>query len=273
MSNFLQRALTGIVFVIVLVGAVLWSKYSIAALLLLAAVIGLNEFYTITKSPKTQIPKKLALIIGGVIYLLIASVRVFNLEAYIITLCIPAVSLFLILELFRQKKRPITNISYSIFGILYIILPFALMNYIALNADGTQRGTLLLIGFFASLWANDTGAYLTGRAFGKRKLFERISPKKTWEGFVGGLFFCVLAGYIFSQFDTTLSLYAWIGFSLIIGIFGTLGDLVESMIKRNYNIKDSGNILPGHGGILDRFDGIFLACPMIIMYLEFITNK
>ena len=188
-----------------------------------------------------------------------------------ITLCIPATSIFLITELFRQKKRPITNISYSIFGILYIILPFALLNYIPLQADGEQRGSLLLIGFFASLWANDTGAYLTGRAFGKRKLFERISPKKTWEGFLGGLFFCVLAGYVFSMFDSYLTPEEWIGFSLIIGIFGTLGDLVESMIKRNYHVKDSGNILPGHGGILDRFDGIFLACPMIIMYLEFVS--
>ena len=272
MSNFLQRTITGVLFVVILLGAVLWSKYAIAALLWLIAVIGLNEFYSITKSTKTQIPRTLALVIGAIIYGLITAIRLFDLPSYLLTLCIPGVSIFLIIELFRKQKRPITNISYSIFGILYIILPFALLNYIPLQANGEPKGTLLLVGFFASLWANDTGAYLTGRSFGKNKLFERISPKKTWEGFVGGLFFCVLAGYIISGFDTYLTPLQWVGFSVIIGIFATLGDLVESVLKRNYKVKDSGTILPGHGGVLDRFDGIFLACPMIIMYLEFVAG-
>lgn len=271
MSNFWQRAITGTLFVIVLLGAMLWNKYSIALLLFPVSIIGLNEFYTITRTNKTQIPKTLALVIGALIYLLIVGIRIFNLPSALLSLCILLISVFLIYELFRAQKRPITNISYSIFGILYIVVPFALLNYIPLDHFGETKSTLLLVGFFASLWCNDTGAYLTGRSMGRTKLFERISPNKTWEGFIGGLFFCVLAGYIFSRFDAHLTMIQWIFFSVIIGVFGTLGDLVESMIKRNYGVKDSGNILPGHGGILDRFDGIFIACPLIIAYLELIA--
>lgn len=271
MSNFWQRAITGTVFVTVLLGAMLWNKFAIGGLMFVAAVIGLNEFFTITKTPKTQVPVKLALFVGAMVYLLIVGIRIFDLPGALLALCIPLTGGFLVLELFRAKKRPITNIAYSIFAILYIVVPFALMNYIALDSHGMERSGLILIAFFVSLWANDTGAYLTGRSIGKRKLFVRISPNKTWEGFIGGLFFCVLAGYIFSSFDSFLTPIQWIFFSVIIGIFGTLGDLVESMIKRNYNVKDSGNILPGHGGVLDRFDGIFLACPMVIAYLELVT--
>ncbi len=271
MSNFWQRAITGIFFVIILLGAVLWNKFSIALLLFPVSIIGLNEFYTITRTNKTQIPKKLALVIGGLMYVLVTAIRVFNLPSALLSLCFLLLSVFLVTELFRQKKRPITNIAYSIFGILYVVVPFALLNYIPLDVNGNSKSSLLLVGFFASLWCNDTGAYLTGRAFGRTKLFERISPNKTWEGFFGGLFFCVLAGFIISRFDHYLPTLAWIGFSVIIGIFGTLGDLVESMIKRNYGVKDSGNILPGHGGILDRFDGIFLASPLIVAYLELVN--
>ncbi len=249
----------------------LWSKYSIALLLFGVSVIGLNEFYTITRTNKTQIPKTMSLVIGALVYALITSIRVFNLPPAIISLCLVLISIFMITELFRKQKRPITNISYSIFGILYVVVPFALLNYINLDGTGVNRSPLVLVAFFASLWANDTGAYLTGRSIGRTKLFERISPNKTWEGFIGGLFFCILAGFIFSIFDPYLSMVQWMIFSLIIGVFGTLGDLVESMIKRNYNIKDSGTILPGHGGVLDRFDGIFIACPMIIVYLELVN--
>lgn len=249
----------------------LWSTYSIALLLFGVSVIGLNEFYTITRSNKTQIPKTLSLVLGALVYLLITGIRLFDLPSAILSLCLVLASIFLITELFRKQKRPITNIAYSIFGIIYIVVPFALLNYIPLDVHGVAKSPLLLVAFFASLWANDTGAYVTGRTIGKHKLFQRISPNKTWEGFIGGLFFCLLAGFIFAQFDWYLSTIQWMLFSLIIGVFGTLGDLVESMIKRNYKVKDSGNILPGHGGVLDRFDGIFLACPMIIVYLEFVS--
>ncbi|MES2628846.1 MAG: phosphatidate cytidylyltransferase [Bacteroidota bacterium] len=271
MSNFWQRLITGVLFITVLLGAMLWSKYSIALLLFPTALIGLNEFYTITRSNKTQIPKTLAMVIGGLTYLLITAVRVFDLPGALLSLCIVLVSILLVTELFRAQKRPITNIAYGIFGILYIVVPFALLNYIPLDSHGVPKSGLLLVAFFASLWANDTGAYCSGRLFGKHKLFVRISPNKTWEGFYGGLFFCVLTGYIFSRFDSFLTPVQWIGFSLIIGVFGTLGDLVESMLKRNYNIKDSGKLLPGHGGVLDRFDGIFLACPLVIAYLELVA--
>ncbi len=273
MSNLVQRAITGTLFVVVLIGAILWNELSTFSLFLLFSIIGLKEFYTITKSPKTQIPFALALISGGLVYTLVSAVDVFNMPGVFLSLCIPIGSFFLINELFRKQKRPITNIAYSVFGILYIMIPFALLNFlpnIHLGEVGTERR--ILLAFFVSLWANDTGAYLTGRAFGRTKLFERISPNKTWEGFIGGVILSMVAAYCFSLFLPQLNTLQWIIFGALIGVFGTLGDLVESMLKRNYKIKDSGNILPGHGGVLDRFDGIFLACPIIFMYLQFISH-
>ncbi|MBJ7427418.1 MAG: phosphatidate cytidylyltransferase, partial [Bacteroidia bacterium] len=131
----------------------------------------------------------------------------------------------------------------------------------------------LPIGFFIMLWTCDTGAYLVGRKLGKRKLFERISPKKTWEGSMGAALFVVLVAFVFSQFDyfDMLELHEWIMFGILTLIFGTFGDLTESLLKRNIDVKDSGNLLPGHGGVLDRFDGLFLAVPAVYFYLIFTT--
>lgn len=268
MSNFWQRAITGTVFVAVLVAFIKWTPLAFAALLLPVALLGLQEFYTITKRPKTNIPVRLMYIIAAAVYLLMVSIRLFQIPPSSLALAVPLFSVVLISELFRKEKRPINNIAYSLFGILYIVLPFGLLTYIQLDESGALKSSWVLLAFFCSLWANDTGAYLIGRAIGKTPLFARISPKKTWEGFIGGLFFCCLTGYLFSHIDPFLTAWEWMGFSVIIGVFGTLGDLIESMIKRNYQVKDSGTILPGHGGILDRFDGIFLAAPMIITYLE-----
>lgn len=274
MSNFWQRAITGTLFVMALIAAIVWNAYSTFALFLVFSVIGLKEFYTITKTRKTQIAFSLALTLGALVYVLVSAVRVFNMSTYLLALSFPIAGLFLVIELFRQQKRPITNIAYSVFGILYIMVPFALLNYIpAINFgfEGDQ-GRLLLLAFFVSLWSNDTGAYLVGRAFGRTKLFERISPNKTWEGFFGGVALSMVAAYCFSLLLPQLSTISWLIFGALISTFGTLGDLVESMLKRNYQIKDSGTILPGHGGVLDRFDGIFLACPIVFMYLEFLSQ-
>jgi phosphatidate cytidylyltransferase len=132
---------------------------------------------------------------------------------------------------------------------------------------------VLPIGFFIMLWTCDTGAYLVGRKLGKRKLFERISPKKTWEGSMGAALFVILVAFIFTQFDyfDILELHEWIIFGILTLIFGTFGDLTESLLKRNIDVKDSGNLLPGHGGVLDRFDGLFLAVPAVYFYLIFTT--
>ena len=145
------------------------------------------------------------------------------------------------------------------------------ISYFNNGAFGTEYNYEILIGYFFVLWANDTGAYLVGRKLGRTKLFERISPKKTWEGSMGGLFFGLLLGYVNSLLFTGLGTLTWMSLALIIVLFGSLGDLVESLFKRSLGIKDSGKILPGHGGVLDRFDGIFISAPMVYTFLKVLS--
>ncbi len=130
----------------------------------------------------------------------------------------------------------------------------------------------LLLGFFFLLWTNDTGAYLVGRSIGKHKLWERISPKKTWEGFFGGLILSIIIGYVISLYYPELNYILWIVMAALVSIFGTMGDLVESVFKRSIDAKDSGSILPGHGGILDRFDGVFLSTPFVLVLLQLVET-
>ncbi len=177
-------------------------------------------------------------------------------------------------ELFLQNKNPIINIGVTLTGLLYIVLPFSILNffyYPEMNY-GFPSGRPLLIGFFIIIWGNDTFAYLSGMAFGKHKLFERISPKKTWEGTIGGGVFAVIAAIVLSFIYKDFNAFEWMGFALTIIIFGTFGDLFESLIKRTIGLKDSGNIMPGHGGILDRFDSILIAAPFAYLYIVFVIN-
>ena len=157
----------------------------------------------------------------------------------------------------EQKK----NLWYSVFAYFYIIIPLSCLVFIH------WLNPLYTLALFAFVWVNDTFAYLVGSAIGKRKLFERISPKKTWEGFFGGLIFAVFAGFLFSHFTADNNLIKWLGLAVVVVIFGTMGDLFESYIKRNLNVKDSGTILPGHGGLLDRLDSILFAAPAALIYL------
>ena len=152
---------------------------------------------------------------------------------------------------------------------IFIALPFALLNFIAF-IDADQFKPLILLAVFVTIWVNDTGAYLFGITFGKHRLFERISPKKSWEGFFGGALAALASGYVFSLFIPEISLIQWLIFSEIIVIFGTFGDLIESLIKRTLLVKDSGTAIPGHGGLLDRFDSMLLAAPVIFIYLSFL---
>lgn len=179
----------------------------------------------------------------------------------------------IIAELYNDYKSPISNIGMIMLGLIYIVLPFSILNFLfypELNFGFPTN--VLLIGFFIVIWGNDTFAYLSGMAFGKHKLFERISPKKTWEGTIGGAIFGVIVAIVFSVFFKELNVFQWIGYALTIIIFGTFGDLFESLIKRTLGLKDSGTIMPGHGGILDRFDSVLLAAPFAYIYIVFVLN-
>ena len=181
------------------------------------------------------------------------------------------------LELFRKNETPISNIAFSIMGILYVVVPFALLNFFAYgNSDNTiikivspNHPAYLLLGFFIIQWSCDTGAYLAGSTIGKTKLFPTISPNKTWEGFIGGMALSILIAYLISIYTNTNSIH-WIGIATIVVLFGTLGDLTESQIKRSSGAKDSGSLLPGHGGFLDRFDGVLFSAPFVLAYLHIV---
>jgi phosphatidate cytidylyltransferase len=251
-----------------------YNEYSNAILFLIFSTIGSIEFYKILEKNELSHNIKYGAFVNIWVYTILSLFFIEIIDFHWIALCIPILILLVLLEFFIKDTIPYQNISSTLFALFYITLPFAALNYLSFNEaiySKIELGTnwSLLLGYFIILWTNDSAAYATGRLFGRTKLFERVSPKKTWEGFIGGVGFAVLAGYLFSYF-TESSSFHWMIMAVIIGVFGTLGDLSESLLKRSGNVKDSGNILPGHGGVLDRFDGILLSAPLIVVYLLYV---
>ena len=263
MNNTLKRAITGGVFIATLIFCSIWSKLSLVAIFLFFTIIGTYEYLNIVKS-KNKPNKIIAYLLSILTFVLISDGH-FNEMVFLLPLLF---SLF-IFELFRSKENGFENILHSIMPGLYVALPFGLIICAQniLNQPAQLYSPALVLVFFYTLWSNDTGAFLAGKNFGKHKLFPKISPNKTWEGTIGGAILALIIAYISASFFKELSAIEWMGMALIVVVFGSLGDLVESMLKRNYGVKDSGKILPGHGGILDRFDGLLLASPMVYTYI------
>jgi phosphatidate cytidylyltransferase len=282
LSNLVLRSITGVLFVATIILCISWNKYSAGLLFLVFSTLGTVEFYQILNKKELSNNTKYGPFVNVVVYSLLTLAFIEIIDYRFLFLIVPLLLILVVQELFMKDTIPYQNISSTLFGILYITLPFAALNYISFNEEfyskiGLSGNWSLLTGFFIILWTSDSMAYLVGRKFGKHKLFPRVSPGKTWEGFIGGVVFAVIAGYIYSlvtkdvQADSTInaSLH-WIVMSLIISVFGMLGDLSESLLKRSGGVKDSGSLLPGHGGVLDRFDGIFFSSPIILTYLLFI---
>jgi phosphatidate cytidylyltransferase len=181
-------------------------------------------------------------------------------------LIVPVISVGIILHLYRMDDDPYKAIGLYILGIIYIILPFALLNPLV-YASGEYQFELL-VGLLFSVWCSDTGAYFAGSAFGKHRLFERHSPKKSWEGAIGGVLFALFAGWVLSLYFPVMNTWQWIGFSGVVAVSGIYGDLVESMMKRSSAMKDSGTSIPGHGGFLDRFDSLIFSIPFALLFLK-----
>jgi len=245
-----------------------------AAIFLLVTVLGLWEFFSVT-STDTCHPQKLAgTLLGTAWYLLVAVIAIGGNPGAVLTIGLflfPFLFIPFIVEIFRNKPNPLFNIAVTILGITYVSLPLSML--LILNspehASIFTHFSAILLGYFLITWLYDTGAYLFGRQFGKHPFFERISPKKTWEGTFAGVVVALLAAYGLSFISRGMFLYDWLILAGIIIIFGTMGDLAESLLKRNLNLKDSGSILPGHGGILDRFDTVFLSAPFVFLYFVF----
>ncbi len=277
MKNLIIRGLTGAVFVAVLAGAICYNPYTFLALFSILTGLLLWEFYSLLKEYFPSVPRRIGGTIGGM-YLFVATFLHANglAESHVFTPYLAFLIFLFVSELYNKQQNPLNNLAYSLFAQVYCAGTFALSNYIVLgkNEEGAIIFTpLLLMALFIFVWINDTGAYLVGSQFGKHRLFERISPKKSWEGFWGGLIFALASSFVFANLNPEISWYNWLGLAATIVCFGTWGDLIESLIKRTVGVKDSGKMLPGHGGMLDRFDSILLAIPAAYIYIElFIRN-
>ncbi|ERJ58312.1 phosphatidate cytidylyltransferase [Sphingobacterium paucimobilis] len=265
----LTRAITGFFFIAVLIGAHLLGQVVFVSFFSLLGLWCLYEFYGIVRKEEVKPMIFLGILAFAVLSGLIALHCLGVIPFIKVWLFIPFFSLIFILALFQKRALPFNDIGYTLLGITYAGIPF--LFFLALGFIKGNFNYYIPLGFLLILWSNDTGAYLAGRSFGKRKLFERISPNKTWEGFIGGVLFAVAIAFNLEQYFGSLTKWEWASMALIIGVFGTLGDLVESMLKRSLGVKDSGHILPGHGGLLDRFDGLLMAAPLVFLFLLMIA--
>ncbi len=261
------RAITGFFFIIIMLGSLFLGSYVFSAFYLVLSGAALFEFYKMVKSAGIRPHRTIGVFVAVLIFGLTALYHYFKFDLKFLLLIVPLIFAVFITELYKKSKIPFANISYTFVGFIFITIPFCFFHALGFLLNGGAYNWLIPLTFLCMLWANDTGAYLFGVKFGKKKLFERHSPKKSWEGFFGGVFTSALVAYIFGTQFTDISLAGWIGMAIIISCFGTLGDLVESMLKRSFDVKDSGGLLPGHGGLLDRFDGLFLSAPIVFVYL------
>ncbi len=273
MKEIQKRSISGLLFAVVLLGSIVMSPWSFMVLFCLFSIFILKEFYQLSKIAGTSPQKLIGLTIGGLIFLLtflhVKGHILFHLTGIYLSLVflIPAY------ELFRKKEKALENMAITLFGIFYIILPLSLLNYFVFPdyPQNDHYDPTLLVFLFILMWAYDSGAYFFGISFGKHKLFERISPKKSWEGFFGGWFLASICAIILNRLFPAFGLAFMLLMATIVTVTGTLGDLVESMIKRNIGVKDSGVFLPGHGGLLDRFDSILFASPFVYLAVHFLT--
>jgi len=274
LTNFVKRSLTGGVFVAIVAAGILIHPYLFAVIFAAFIVLIQSEFYGLAKQAGLNPQSIFGQIIGVTLFVLLFSYAAGLLPSKTIYMVIPLFFTTVIFELFRKKDKPLENIAVSLLGNVYIAFPISLLNFLVFPGlpDDQRFYPWLLMGVFFIIWTYDTSAFIFGIWLGKHRLFERISPKKSWEGLIGGSMMALIAGIINSLLFQPIEMANWIAISIIIIVFGTFGDLIESMIKRSLNIKDSGHILPGHGGLLDRFDSLLICVPFILAWLMFFNN-
>ena len=291
MKKVVVRTISGVAFIIIMVAAILASKYSYIAIILLMIYVMTNEYFRISNNSKYSIIT-LLLVLTTSIYIFLCSYLIESINLcpkYLLMAAVPIMAIFisnLYIKSYNSHKNIVVNSTpvrvnngyeaypNALIPIFYICIPLSMTSLIVFD-NGNYSGKLLL-SMFIILWASDVGAYCFGSTLGQKfgkKLFESISPKKSWIGFLGGLFCSIIAAIVLHYcYLLALPAIESIILSIIICVFGVLGDLVESQLKRNFGAKDSGTFMPGHGGLLDRFDGALISFPLAIIYLEFFTN-
>lgn len=267
LKNLGTRALSGLVYCLIIVGCIFCGEYGVLGLSIAIVIGACIEFATISHDMKPRGIPTLLLEIAGCVCLC------FSYLLFPIIIWFAIMIMRSIEELYVNSERPLHNLAHSFMSQIYIGIPMGLMTLIAFYFS-----PMIILAIFFLIWINDTGAYLIGCSIGRHRLFERISPKKSWEGFFGGLAFSIGASVLFYYFGNNFygmnrieaNLGIWIGLGAIVTVFGTWGDLIESMIKRNLRIKDSGKIIPGHGGLLDRIDSLLMVLPAVTVYFALI---
>ncbi len=280
MKNLIVRTITGVIFVAAIVASFLRPE---AMVVLFSIITGLTvwEFTGLVNDRPTVTVNRFICTVAAVYFFFAMTYFCSDLyggsaKSVVFIPYLVTIVYLLVAELYGKQEDPINNWAYTMLSQMYIALPLSLINVLAFTAtaEGEVRfNTLLPLSVFVFLWVNDTGAYCVGSLLGRHKLFPRISPKKSWEGSIGGAVFVLASAYAISYYldGVMLTDWQWLGLGLVVVVFGTWGDLVESLFKRTLGIKDSGNILPGHGGMLDRFDSSLLAIPAAVVYLYTIS--
>ena len=278
MKNFFVRTLTAIGIVVVQVLCTYLNPLSLAGLFMLFTALAVNEFIGIV-SKKGEVSVSRPIVIVSSCYLFFAFWFNSIAQGQALILFVPYLAFLVycyVKELYGNHANPIANLGVIMLSQIYVVLPLALINVLAHTQFGcySDRAEFYAIplSIYIFIWINDTGAYLSGITLGKHKLFPRISPKKSWEGSIGGALLTIASAFAVAHFFTFMNIWQWIGMALVVVVFGTFGDLTESMMKRHLGIKDSGHILPGHGGILDRLDSMLLSIPAVVVYLLAISQ-
>lgn len=277
MNNFFRRTLTGAWIVIFVMGG-FWLhpiSFFLTGLIMLTGTQ--YEYFQMIRNTDVK-PQMIPGIITGitayVTSTLIAS-GVIPMKSFLVL--IPVMSITMIVELYRKQEKPFDSLAHTFFSVLYTALPFSMFPFSAFSRTGLNSllhhpnitfSPGIIIGFFLLIWANDTGAYLTGVSFGRHRLMERISPKKSWEGFFGGVLLAIIVAWFLSGWLGVVDKTHWIIIAVIVSLAGTYGDLIESMLKRSTGVKDSGTIMPGHGGLLDRFDSAIISFPLVYLFIS-----
>ncbi|MFY0602232.1 MAG: phosphatidate cytidylyltransferase [Cyclobacteriaceae bacterium] len=262
-----RRLLAGFVGAFGIIAALVYGEWTYFAVFLAIALLAMWEFYGLIRLQNYLPVRLLGVIVGGLMFILSFLIESQNWSSNYYYSLFPLASLSLVFKLYKKSdNNPMINIALFYLGITYVALPFALMNMVVFHHN--YYSYQILLGLLLIIWASDTGAYFAGTFFGKTKLFKRISPKKSWEGLLGGAVTSLGFAYMISMYYKDLLLWEWLTISIIVVVVGTYGDLVESLFKRSMEIKDSGSSIPGHGGFLDRFDSLILAIPFIVVFLK-----
>ncbi len=266
-ENLTKRIITGSVGAVIVVLAVVAGQWTYFALFLIITILTQLEFYKLLKLDDLTPLKFWGTMAGISTYLIIYAEQSMDVPNKYYYLLLPIIYIAFLIKLYKKSEtKPFTNIGLTFLGIIYVALPISLFHLPAFHMG--EYNYQIVLGIIMIQWASDTGAFFAGIRFGKRKLFKRVSPKKSWEGFLGGMMAAIAVSWVIFRYWGILHSWQWIGIGLIVSVVGTYGDLIESLFKRSMDLKDSGTGLPGHGGFLDRFDSLLLSLPFIATFLK-----